>query len=316
MKINYWKFINIFFTIFIFCLVIALFIPVFREKAAEFKALTQYQENFDNPLDAKEDRIDKLYSKLYEQVFNEPETYIQESKKIIDFMNKHPVKKKKNTPTNLILEVGSGSGKHFQHLATATDYKIVGLDRSKAMEEIFKLRNPLGKMYIGDMRNENLFKPETFSYILCLKDTIYHNSFKDWDIILSNFYFWLKPEGYLIIHIFDKKELDPAPRNISMLRKDGSDRLHSITHFPKFTHDAWWEIKGKTICQYNEIYAIRDKKGEVEKKRHYKHNLVIPEKDKIMEKIIGNYFKLIEIVKMPEHGLKDHELYFFKKNKF
>ena len=90
------------------------------------------------------------------------------------------------------------------------------------------------------------------------------------------------------------------PKKAEQLRKDGNDRLHSITHFPKYTHDGWWDIKGKTICQYNEIYAIRGKNGEVEKKRHYKHNLVIPDKEKIMEKIVGNYFKLIEIVKT--HG--------------
>lgn len=316
--------------IFIVVLVIALFLPEFKKKYDEYRKIIGVKdgaiglhegfdglhEGFDNPLEAKEDKIDKLYSKLYDQVFNEPEVYIEEAKIIINFMNKHPVNKKKKTPTNYILDVGCGSGKHYQHLATATDYKIFGLDRSSTMEEIFKLRNPLGKITLGDMRNENLFKSETFSYIICLKETLYHNPIKDWDTILSNFYYWMKPGGYLIIHIYDRTKLDPAPRNMSFIRHDANKRKHAITNFPKFTHDGWWDIKGKTICQYNEIYAIRDDSGEISKKRHYKHNLAIPNKDKIMEKIIGNYFKLVDLVKMDKMGLTDHELCFFKKNKF
>jgi len=302
-------------TFFVLVIVIALFLPKFRERMKEFELLYD-AENFDNPLNSKEDKIDKLYSKLYDAVFNEPNVYIQEAKTIIDFMNKHEVPKKKKTPTNFVLECGTGSGKHYQYLATATNFSIMGLERSKTMEEIFKLRNPLGKITIGDMRNENLFGAETFSYIICLKETLYHNPISDWDAVLSNFFYWLKPGGYLIIHVYDREKLDPAPRNMSFIRKDANGRKHAITQFPNFTHDGWWEVKGKVICQYNEIFAIRGKNSEIEKKRHYKHNLVIPPKDKIMEKIIGNYFKLINIVKMENIGLVDHELCFFKKNKF
>ena len=38
-------------------------------------------------------------------------------------------------------------------------------------------------------------------------------------------------------------------------------------------------------------------------------------KDKIMEKIVENYFKLIEIKKFDGDKITDHELYFFKKQK-
>jgi len=309
-------FIWIIITIFIALLVVALFLPKFREIIKDYQLLYDENENFENPLDSKEDRIDKLYCKLYDQVFNESNVYLEEVKKIINFMNEHEVPKKKKSPTNYVLECGSGTGKHYQYLSTATDYKVMGLDRSKSMEEIFKLRNPLGHITLGDMRNENLFKAETFSFIICLKDTLYHNTMNDWDTILSNFYFWLKPGGYLIIHVYDRDKLDPTPRNMSFVRYDPSKRKHSITQFPNFTHDGWWEVKGNTICQYNEIFAIRGKNNEIEKKRHYKHNLVIPAKGKIMEKIIGNYFKLIDVIRMDKMGLVDHELCFFKKNKF
>lgn len=305
----FWFFI----TIFIILLIIALLMPKIKKKLDEMNRVLDVEE-FENPAEIKEDKIDKLYCKLYDQVFNEPSVYAAETKSIIDFMNKHPVKTKKKEI--MVLDAGTGTGKHFQNLASAGGYKIVGVDRSKVMEDIFKIRNPLGSFVMGDLRNEDLFKAETFSYICCLKETLYHNSVKEWDAILSNFFYWLKPEGYLIIHIYDRTKLDPAPRNMSFLRHDAKKRKHSITHFPKFTHDAWWDVKGKTICQYNEIYAIRGENSEIEKKRHYKHNLVMPDKDKIMDKILRNYFKLINVVKMDKMGLIDHELCFFKKNKF
>ena len=118
------------------------------------------------------------------------------------------------------------------------------------------------------------------------------------------------------MHVFDRDKLDPAPRNMTIIRYDAKKRKHGITNYPEFTHDGWWEQRGKVVCQYNEIFGIRDKSGEVVKKRHYKHNLVIPGKDKIMEKVIGNYFKLVGIEKMNDLGVLDHELCFFKKNKF
>jgi len=296
----------------IFLLVIvSLFLILFIYSAYQYYNL---KEDFDNPLDVKTDKIDKLYAKLFDKVFNEKALYLEESKQIIEFVKTHPVKSKKKDE-QLILDAGTGTGKHFQYLS-AGSLKLIGLERSESMIDIFKIRNPIGKVLVGDMRNENLFNGEQFSYILCLKETLYHNSIKEWDTILSNFYFWLKPGGYLIIHIFDRNKLDPSPLNITFGRKDFKGRLHGITNFPDFTHDGWWEQRGKVTCQYNEIYAIRDKSGDIVKKRHYKHNLIIPEKDKIIEKIMSNYFKVVKVVKLEDKGMKDHELYFFKKNKF
>lgn len=264
-------------------------------------------ESFENPLEVKKDLIDKTYAKIYDKVFDEKEMFVIEAKEIIDFIGKKKVK-------GYILDAGTGTGKHYQHMSVGGN-RVLGLERSDAMVDIFKMRNPLGKVVEGDMRNENLFGAQKFGMIVCLKETLYHNKIKDWDAILSNFYYWLKPNGYLVLHVFDKEKLDPAPRNMTFIRGDGEGRKHGITNFPNFTHDGWWEKKGNVICQYNEIIAIRDSKGNIKTKKHYKHNLVIPDKQKIMEKILGNYFKLIDVVKMEKIGIVDHELCFFKKIK-
>ena len=261
-------------------------------------------EGFDNPLEVKKDMIDEVYAKMYDKVFDEKEMYVIEAKLINDFRATHKC-------DGYILDVGTGTGKHYQHMSNGN--KVVGLERSEAMVNIFKKRNPLGKVILGDMKNEALFGGQKFSMICCLKETLYHNKIIDWDTILSNFYYWLKPKGYLVIHIFDREKLDPAPRYMSINRTDAEGRKHSITNFPNFTHDGWWLKKGNVICQYNEILAIRGKKGQIKNKKHYKHNLVIPKKEKIVEKILGNYFKLVDVVQMSKYGMRDHDLYFFKK---
>jgi len=264
-------------------------------------------ESFENPLEISKDLIDKLYAKIYDKIFDEPKIFIEECTDILKFIDKHKI-------TGEILDAGTGTGKHYQNLVSNGN-KVIGLDRSLAMIDIFKLRNPLGKYVEGDLKNEGLFEAQRFKMICCLKETLYHNKIINWDTILSNFYYWLKPGGYLVIHIFDREKLDPSPRNMTLLRKDGEGRQHGITNFPNFTHDGWWEKKGKVICQYNEIIAMRDTKGTITKKKHYKHNLAIPDKSKIIEKILGNYFKLVEIIKLDKIRIKDHELYFFKKIK-
>lgn len=264
-----------------------------------------YQEDFENPVKVKDGEIDKLYVKLFDKVFDEKMMYEGEVKLIDEFLKKEKHKK--------ILEVGCGLGKHFELLSKK--YQLEGLERSKAFLDIFKVRNPLGKVKKGDMIEENNYPAETFNVILCLKETLYHNDFKDWDDILSNLYYWLKPGGILVIHIFDKEKLDPAPRAHSMYKFDEKNRKHSITHFKNFTHDSWWENKKKYV-KFHEIFAIRNDKNKVSKKRHYVHNLDIPKKEKIVEKIISNYFKLVKIIPLENLGVTDHELYFFKKNKY
>lgn len=300
--------------IWIIILIILLFILLILTLLYIYgRSLMNKYEDFDNPLDAKTDMIDKLYGKLFDKVFDEKSVIISETKSILNFIKLHPVK---SSDKSFILDCGSGTGKHYQYISSGnTGLSVIGLERSNIMADIFNVRNPIGKLIMGDMKNENLFESEKFSYILCLKETLYHNSIKDWNTILSNIYFWLKPGGYLIMHVFDRTKLDPAPLNMSIVRKDGKGRNHSITNFPTFTHDGWWEQRGSVICQYNEIFALHSEDGKIKKKRHYKHNLVIPSKDKIMEKIINNYFKLIEIVKFADDKITDHELCFFKKTK-
>jgi SAM-dependent methyltransferase len=58
----------------------------------------------------------------------------------------------------------------------------------------------------GNIEDSLLFEKRKFTHILCLYFTIYH--FKNKNIFFKNCYQWLKPGGYLIIHLVEKEKFD------------------------------------------------------------------------------------------------------------
>ena len=67
-------------------LVIILIILYFIGKRVKFDILDlENAESFDNPLEVKKDMIDKLYAKIYNKVFDEPDVFKKESKNLLPF---------------------------------------------------------------------------------------------------------------------------------------------------------------------------------------------------------------------------------------
>lgn len=266
-------------------------------------------ENFENKETDTPDSsmlIDKKYAKLFDTVFNEKDMFSMESKKLSKFITRY----KKRFKNIKLLEAGTGTGKYYMYLSQK--YKTVGLDRSKYMLERCRIRNPIGTFVMKDFMEDKAFKSESFSHILCLNDTIYHNKRKNWNTIFSNFYYWLKPGGFLIIHIYDNTKLDPTPRNWSRIVFDKDGTKHAITNFSNFIHNSWWKKESENSFTFNEIYTFGEDLDNA-KKKYYKHKLYIPPKEKIIKAIVGNYFKLLEIKSLSDMDIDDHEIYFFEK---
>ena len=274
------------------------------------KSILENFESIENDNDNENDNenIDITYSKLYDVVFNEDEMFKYEIKLIKKFINNNIKKDIKNIK---ILDAGTGTGKHYIYLNK--DFNTYGIEKSKNMIDRSILKIPVNKIKNGDLKDDNNYDQGMFDIIVCLKDTLYHNKLKDWDDIISNMYYWLKPNGYLIIHVFDKDKLDPTPRNHSQYVYDKNKTKHAITHFKKFVHDGWWEKKSKNIFEYNEIVAFRTKNKNKYKKRYFKHLLNFPDKDVVLSKINGHYFKLEHIDRLNDIDINDHELFYFKK---
>lgn len=115
-------------------------------------------------------------------------TYIKVAEKCAVFLKSYD---------SLILEVGCGSGLFGKRLSEM-GYNVIGIDISSKMIEYAnqkKVQNYSVKE--GDAEDKSLFPKETFSLILC-PGILHHIPDLKASSIISNFYFWLKPGGYVV----------------------------------------------------------------------------------------------------------------------
>lgn len=251
-------------------------------------------ENFD---------CDVVYAKLYDTVFDEKDFYKNNINIILNKLINN-----NNNQNIQILDAGCCTGKHYQHLSAK--YPTIGTDISEEMLKYAKIRNPDGKFLRTNLLSEIIFKPEEFNYIMCLHDSLYHYNKEDRGKLLSNFYYWLKPDGYLCVHIFDRNKLDAGPRSFSQYYKSQDGQKHSLTYFNSFTHDAHWKIVDNNKVKYNELMVLEDGR-----KKEKTTELYIPKDNRDIINHMKEYgLKLSDIYKIDDE--KDIEIYIFKKEKF
>lgn len=160
-------------------------------------------EGFENTdkfifVDKNVDIYDDFYADIYDYLtYNQ----IKDVYEVGEILNK-------TSPTeqSIILDIGSGTGNTVASLASK-NMNITGLDNSTAMIEKAKSRFPDYNFQLGDAMKANTFQPSSFTHILCLYFTIYY--FKDKHFFFKNCYEWLKPGGYLVVHLVDRDMFDP-----------------------------------------------------------------------------------------------------------
>lgn len=240
---------------------------------------------------------DNIYAKIYDTVFDEKDFYKNNAELVLS-----TIKNKKDVK---ILDIGCCTGKHYQYLSK---YPIIGTDVSEELLRYAKVRNPSGKFIKTDLLEGKEFKENEFSHILCLHHSLYH--LENLDKLLENIYYWLKMNGYLCIHIYNREKLDPAPRAFTQYYKTKDGIKHGLTYFNKFTHDSYWIDVDDGRVKYMETIVLEDGR-----KKNKETVLYIPKDGKkVVEKIIEYGFKLEDIKGVKGEG--DMEMYIFRKIKF
>lgn len=164
--------------------------------------LSPYYEGFsqESPYVFKsgDDIYDDFYVEIYDKLMETDKQCSYEFDKIIESTN--PSKKK-----SVFLDIGCGTGvlagKLFEN-----GYHIYAIDKSKAMVDYTSKKFPSLHVKCGDIKDPILYEKESFTHILNTGLGIYQFSNKD--IFFRNSYFWLRQDGYLILHLVDRDKFD------------------------------------------------------------------------------------------------------------
>jgi SAM-dependent methyltransferase len=226
------------------------------------------------PKEGFEDRTNEFIVKKGVEVYDEFYVNIYDdlvfSKLKDNFEIGQIIKNTNPTEESYILDIGSGTGHHVKNLSE-NGYKAIGIDTSPAMIKKAKETYP-------DMEYENVdalsmmsFPQNTFTHITCLYFTLYYMN--DKRMFFNNCMSWLKPGGFLAVHLVDRNKFDPiipagSPFSIVSPQNYAKKRItSSVVNFDKFEYKANFDLKEKeNIAVFNETFKWNN--GGVRQNEH------------------------------------------------
>lgn len=190
---------------------------------------------------------------------------------------------------SIILDVGCGNGHHVAKLADE-HVNVIGVDISPSMINKAREKYPNLSFMVGDVLNENQFKMNSFTHILCMYFTIYY--FEDKDKFFQNCMEWLLPGGYLIVHVVNREKFDPIlppgnPLYIVSPQKYAKKRITKTTiHFNEFDYTSNFDlIANQNLATFNEKFKFSN--GQT---RIHEHVLYMESEDDIINRAVNAGF--------------------------
>ena len=191
---------------------------------------------------------------------------------------------KVNPKKSVILDIGSGTGKHCDLLSKTFKTKnVYGLDKSIEMVKYSKEQYPEINFKLGDALTAMTYPENTFSLITCLYFTIYN--IEDKATFFQNCYNWLMPGGYLAIHLVNRDMFDPIlnvadPLQMVSAQKYAKQRItNSYVKFVDFQYKADFKLDKPSNTAVFEEVMIDD---ETKKTRKNEHMLYMPTQKKVL----------------------------------
>ena len=178
--------------------------------------------------------LSKNYALMYHKTYN-PKKFLK-----TDFARIEGLLDRWTDGNKKVLDAGCGTGRYMNYLLSK-NINTTGVDKISSMIEAAKLYlSKYGRsvdLRLGNMKNENLFNPHQFTHILATRDTLNWNS--KLGQLFKNFHFWLKPNGYVYLHLNNKNNpvITPCDTAFSIKVKK-EDNIHKpfiltifTTHF-------------------------------------------------------------------------------------
>lgn len=202
---------------------------------------------------------DPFYVGIYDELFYKK---LYNSYEVGVILNEiHPTSK------DVVIEIGSKTGSYTSALQESCGCNVIGLDKSKTMVEYASKKYPNCTFMQGDPLNLMSFSSEYATAILLLDFAIYY--IKDRRTLFYNCYHWLKPGGYLILHLVNRHMFDPivpaakpftlvSPQSVAKKRITTSDVV-----FENFDYRSKFEFDQQ---QQSEKQREKDNENDIVKK--------------------------------------------------
>ena len=143
------------------------------------------------------------------------------------------------------------------------------MDLSPGMVGQAKKNYPNLKFKQGSALEFMLYPADSFTHVLCLYFTIYY--IKNKKQFLTNCYDWLKPGGYLVLHLVNRNKFDPIlnsadPLQVVSAQKYAKKRItNSLIKFKDFQYRGDFKLD-KDIATFEEIFKD-------DKTKHIRQNI-------------------------------------------
>ena len=271
----------------------------FEEKTNEFKMNTEVAD---------------IYNDLYLSIYDN----LVFSKMKNDFEVGALIKQTNPSEQSYILDIGSGTGHHISSFK-AHGLNSIGIDVSPSMIKLAKKTYPDLNFKLGNVMDQSLFPDQTFTHITCFYFTIYYIQNKQ--LFFSNCMHWLKPGGYMAIHLVNRDLFDPIipagnPFYIVSPQKYAKKRITNTTvQFDTIEYKSDFNIKNTVNSETSPNAILTEvlknkKNGNVVKNEH---NFYMSRQADIINiaKEIG--FIVLSKIEMTKCQYENQYIYFLQK---
>lgn len=252
-----------------------------------------------------DDIYDDFYADVYDNLLHSKKKNKYEVNQIIDVLDLED--------DCDILDLGSGTG-HQVELFNKNGFNCVGVDKSNAMVKKSKKNYPQNDYRVADFMNSSLYKPNSYDVITCFYFTIYY--VEDKNTFLKNCLNWLRPGGYLVLHLVDRTKFDPIippsnPLLIVNAQKYAKKRItNSTVHFNRFRYDADFDLKEDDDLA---IFKEKFKFKKENKVRENEHRFFMEKHENIVALAKKSGFILNEKIDLMLTQYENQYLYVLKK---
>ena len=278
----------------------------FKESMNNTDLIDKKMDNKDFIFVTGKDIWSKFYCSIYDSLFIDLN---KNSYEIDEIIKTTDIDKKSN-----ILNINSNTGHHVKKLHDK-GFKVTGIESSIEMINRTKKNYPELNITHGDVNHSYQFNKLSLSHVLMFDRKLYY--IKDKKKLFHNIYTWLKPGGFMIIHLVDREKFNTRVKANDLFVLDpqeySNERItKSYVKFDNFQYKSDFSLnKDKNIGYF--IETIKDDEGTNSIRNEHKY-YIESQKDIILKaKKLG--FRLKGKIDLGPCRYKNEYLYVFYRPK-